>query len=286
MARPRLLTPELLEKAKGYLATCEDSYRKANQPIFEDAMGNEIDIPDEEEETADGPDPLYKDAKDAVRAAGNASTSYLQRTLRIGYSRASHLMDLLEEHKVVGEADGSKPRALMPEEEELPYEIDEDEEFGGMKAPEPIRRVTSRRTLWEGRTRLRVNLPSVAGLAVYLGVARQTVRDWANQGEQEDAEDLYVEFSTIVETVLAEQELRLSSKGVSGEYNSVISKLLLTKHGYSDKQDITSGGERIAPTAEQQARANAAVDAFLKGMPQTDNGDTDTTPGNTGHPSA
>lgn len=270
MARPRLLTPELLEKAKGYLDTCQDSYRKANQPVFEDAFGNEVDLaPEEDDAVPEGPEPLYKDAKDAVRAAGTASTSYLQRTLRIGYARASALMDLLEEHCVVGEADGSKPRAILPEEDELPYEVD-DEAEEGMRAPDIVRRATSRRTLWEGRTRLRVNLPSIAGLAVFLQISRETVRDWAEKGKQEPTEPidpdfpLYEEFSGIVETVLAEQELRLSSKGVSGEYNSTISKLLLTKHGYSDKTDLTSGGERITPTAEQQAKANAAVDAFLK----------------------
>ncbi len=58
-------------------------------------------------------DDLYAQAKEAVEEAGRASTSYLQRKLRIGYSRAARLMDLLEEKGVIGPADGSRPREIL-----------------------------------------------------------------------------------------------------------------------------------------------------------------------------
>ena len=58
-------------------------------------------------------DDLYADAKAAVEEAGRASTSYLQRKLRIGYSRAARLMDLLEQKGVIGAADGSRPRDVL-----------------------------------------------------------------------------------------------------------------------------------------------------------------------------
>jgi len=58
-------------------------------------------------------DDLYEDAKASVEEAGRASTSYLQRKLRIGYSRAARLMDLLEEKGVIGPADGSRPREIL-----------------------------------------------------------------------------------------------------------------------------------------------------------------------------
>lgn len=61
----------------------------------------------------DDEDDLYEDARTAVIEAGKASTSYLQRKLRIGYSRASRLIDLLEERGVVGPADGSSPREIL-----------------------------------------------------------------------------------------------------------------------------------------------------------------------------
>jgi S-DNA-T family DNA segregation ATPase FtsK/SpoIIIE len=58
-------------------------------------------------------DELYEDARVAVMEAGKASTSYLQRKLRLGYSRAARLMDMLEERGVIGPADGSKPRSVI-----------------------------------------------------------------------------------------------------------------------------------------------------------------------------
>lgn len=58
-------------------------------------------------------DELYEDAKAAVIEAGKASTSYIQRKLRVGYSRAARLMDLLEERGVIGAADGAKPRNIL-----------------------------------------------------------------------------------------------------------------------------------------------------------------------------
>ncbi len=58
-------------------------------------------------------DDLYADARTAVEEAGRASTSYLQRKLKIGYSRAARLMDVLEAKGVIGPADGSKPREIL-----------------------------------------------------------------------------------------------------------------------------------------------------------------------------
>jgi len=61
----------------------------------------------------DDDDDLFEEAKQAVIEAGKASTSYLQRKLRIGYSRAARLMDILEERGVIGPQDGSKPREIL-----------------------------------------------------------------------------------------------------------------------------------------------------------------------------
>ncbi|MDR3558587.1 MAG: DNA translocase FtsK 4TM domain-containing protein [Candidatus Pacebacteria bacterium] len=58
-------------------------------------------------------DDMYEDARLAVVSAGKASTSYLQRKLGVGYSRAAKLMDMLEERGVIGAANGSKPREVM-----------------------------------------------------------------------------------------------------------------------------------------------------------------------------
>jgi DNA segregation ATPase FtsK/SpoIIIE, S-DNA-T family len=61
----------------------------------------------------DNDDELYEDAKQAVIEAGKASTSYIQRKLRIGYSRAASLIDTLETRGVVGPADGARPREIL-----------------------------------------------------------------------------------------------------------------------------------------------------------------------------
>lgn len=58
-------------------------------------------------------DDKYAEAKAAVLEAGKASTSYLQRKLGVGYSRAAKLIDMLEERGVIGPADGSKPREVI-----------------------------------------------------------------------------------------------------------------------------------------------------------------------------
>jgi len=71
--------------------------------MFESMIGNED--PDE--------DDLYETAKEEVIKAGKASTSYIQRKLRVGYARAARLMDILEQKGVIGPADGSRPREVI-----------------------------------------------------------------------------------------------------------------------------------------------------------------------------
>ena len=61
----------------------------------------------------DNNDPMYDDAVRLVFEFGKASTSLLQRRLRIGYGRAAHLIDLMYNDGLVGPADGSKPRELL-----------------------------------------------------------------------------------------------------------------------------------------------------------------------------
>jgi DNA segregation ATPase FtsK/SpoIIIE, S-DNA-T family len=91
-----------------------------NSAIFEAILDEE----DEDE------DELYGEAKEIVIYAGKASTSYLQRKLRIGYARAARLMDILEERGVIGPADGSKPREVFEGQdgEDVETEEEEDEE--------------------------------------------------------------------------------------------------------------------------------------------------------------
>jgi S-DNA-T family DNA segregation ATPase FtsK/SpoIIIE len=56
---------------------------------------------------------MYQQARAAVIEAQKASTSYLQRKLRIGYARAARMIDILEERGVIGPGDGAKPREVL-----------------------------------------------------------------------------------------------------------------------------------------------------------------------------
>lgn len=58
-------------------------------------------------------DPMYEEAKKIVIEAKKASTSYIQRRLRVGYSRAARLVDELEDNGIISPADGSKPRTIL-----------------------------------------------------------------------------------------------------------------------------------------------------------------------------
>ncbi len=58
---------------------------------------------------------IIDEAAAFVRSAGKASTSLLQRRMKLGYARAARVMDILEEMGVVGPADGSKPREIIGE---------------------------------------------------------------------------------------------------------------------------------------------------------------------------
>jgi DNA segregation ATPase FtsK/SpoIIIE, S-DNA-T family len=68
---------------------------------------------DEAEGGEDVDDDLYQDAIRVVCDAGRASTSTLQRRLRIGYGRAARLIDLMEKDGIVGPPDGTKPREVL-----------------------------------------------------------------------------------------------------------------------------------------------------------------------------
>ncbi len=76
-------------------------------PIF----SSNVTMSDNDEDEDD--DDLYEEAKQIVIEAGKASTSYIQRKLRVGYARAARLMDILESRGVIGPADGAKPREVL-----------------------------------------------------------------------------------------------------------------------------------------------------------------------------
>ncbi|HEV8073545.1 MAG TPA: DNA translocase FtsK [Opitutaceae bacterium] len=96
--------------------------KKNGPPQYAQAVQVEIDRdPDAEEE--DGPeaaegdlgddDELFKQAVDVLKSTRRASTSMLQRRLRIGYNRAARIMEIMEEKGIVGPENGSSPREIL-----------------------------------------------------------------------------------------------------------------------------------------------------------------------------
>ncbi len=85
------------EYVEGFLESPKDEHTS-----MEGASGNEEDG-----------DPMFDDAVRLVFEFGKASTSLLQRRLRIGYGRAAHLIDMMERDGLVGAADGPRPRELL-----------------------------------------------------------------------------------------------------------------------------------------------------------------------------
>ncbi len=89
-------------------AEYQQAFLEAPREERENGAAGELGEGDEGES-----DPLYEDAVRLVIEFGKASTSLLQRRLRIGYGRAAHLIDLMERDGIVGAADGPKPREVL-----------------------------------------------------------------------------------------------------------------------------------------------------------------------------
>jgi hypothetical protein len=88
-------------------------------------------------------------------------------------------------------------------------------------------------------------VPTIAGLSVCLHVARETIHAWARENE---------EFSHIVKALMGRQEKMLANGGILGEYNASITKLLLSKHGYSDKVETAHTGPDGGPVQIQEVK--------------------------------
>lgn len=67
-----------------------------------------------------------------------------------------------------------------------------------------------------------------------LGAARSTLYKWAEDHD---------EFSDILELLLSQQAAQLIQNGLVGNYNATVTKLMLTKHGYKDRSDLTTNDE-------------------------------------------
>lgn len=77
-------------------------------------------------------------------------------------------------------------------------------------------------------------VPTIEGLSLFLGINRDTVREWHN----EPSTPLGEEFSGIVSSLMAEQGLQLVTNGLKGKFNAKIANMMLSKHGYVEKSEV------------------------------------------------
>ena len=97
--------------------------KRNGPPQYATSVQQQIDRTAAEDAEEDGPieddgemgddEELYRQAIDVLKSTKRASTSMIQRRLRIGYNRAARIVDLMEERGVVGPENGSSPREIL-----------------------------------------------------------------------------------------------------------------------------------------------------------------------------
>ncbi len=88
----------------------------------------------------------------------------------------------------------------------------------------------------------KVNLVTIEGLAYDLGINKDTIYEWCK---------IHPEFSDVIDDLRSKQARELINKGLSGDYNPTIAKVLLTKHGYREGIDNTTNDKDL-PTPIMQ----------------------------------
>ena len=122
------------------IAHLTDAWRRQGEPQFEEQLLEEAQPSESEEGEGENlhpdEDPLLEEAIALVAQMGTASTSMLQRRLRLGYTRAGRLIDMLERRGIISGYEGSKPRQVLITEADVPRilahlsELDSSERVG------------------------------------------------------------------------------------------------------------------------------------------------------------
>ena len=109
-----------LIRAQGVLVTDDEIHRlvefvsKQSPPTFDTAMHEKLQSSAApEEEVTDEDEELVEKCIEIIRQEKRASTSLLQRRLRLGYTRAARIVDILEQRGILGPGEGAKPREIL-----------------------------------------------------------------------------------------------------------------------------------------------------------------------------
>jgi S-DNA-T family DNA segregation ATPase FtsK/SpoIIIE len=122
------------------IAELTEAWRRQGEPQFSEELLEQVESPGDDGADDDAlhpdEDPLLEDAIALVAQMGTASTSMLQRRLRLGYTRAGRLIDMLERRGVISGYEGSKPRQVLITEADVPRILAHLSESGGS---DPVR---------------------------------------------------------------------------------------------------------------------------------------------------
>jgi S-DNA-T family DNA segregation ATPase FtsK/SpoIIIE len=110
-----------LIRAQGVLVTDEEIRRLVDfvsaqgRPAFDPAMHEKLEAAgsSSEEEVSEEDEELVEKCLEIIRQEKRASTSLLQRRLRLGYTRAARIVDILEQRGILGPGEGAKPREIL-----------------------------------------------------------------------------------------------------------------------------------------------------------------------------
>ncbi|PYJ51436.1 MAG: hypothetical protein DME69_06800 [Verrucomicrobia bacterium] len=109
-----------LIRAQGVLVTDDEIHRLVefvaaqSTPAFDATMHEKLQSPvTPEEEVTDEDEELVEKCLEIIRQEKRASTSLLQRRLRLGYTRAARIVDILEQRGILGPGEGAKPREIL-----------------------------------------------------------------------------------------------------------------------------------------------------------------------------
>ncbi len=126
------------------IAELTEAWRRQGEPEFHEELLEEVassdgDSADDSPEFSPDEDPLLDEAIALVAQMGTASTSMLQRRLRLGYTRAGRLIDMLERRGIISGYEGSKPRQVLISEADVPRILAHLAEAEGPAVPPPVR---------------------------------------------------------------------------------------------------------------------------------------------------
>jgi S-DNA-T family DNA segregation ATPase FtsK/SpoIIIE len=110
-----------LIRAQGVLVTDDEIHRLVefvsaqSPPTFDTAMQDKLQLASSsmDEDVTDEDEELVEKCLEIIRQEKRASTSLLQRRLRLGYTRAARIVDILEQRGILGPGEGAKPREIL-----------------------------------------------------------------------------------------------------------------------------------------------------------------------------